>query len=157
MPFDALFIPDSHEKVIVIAPQLAFNHLQPLRLLGPDGWQRSDLLKMAGAQVEGAVVAEPFDVESPSPFVQEFVRQYEETIQAPPDVFAAQAFDATNLALAELARGASDRESLRAGLLRVREAPGVAGTTTIRSDGNAEKRASLIGVQGGRFVPLEGP
>jgi ABC-type branched-subunit amino acid transport system substrate-binding protein len=157
MPFDALFIPDSHEKVIIIAPQLAFNHLQPLRLLGPDGWQSPDLLKMAGPQVEGAVVAEPFDAESPSSFVQEFVRRYEETIQAPPDVFAAQAFDATNLALAELARGASDRESLRAGLLRVRDAPGAAGTTTIRSDGNAEKRASLIGVQGGRFVPLQGP
>jgi ABC-type branched-subunit amino acid transport system substrate-binding protein len=157
MSFDALFIPDSHEKVIIIAPQLAFNHLQPLRLLGPDGWQSPDLLRMAGAHVEGAVLAEPFDAGSPSPLVQEFVRQYLETTQAPPDVFAAQAFDATNLALAELARGASDRESLRAGLLRVRETPGVAGTTTIRSDGNAEKRASLVGVQGGRFVPLQGP
>jgi ABC-type branched-subunit amino acid transport system substrate-binding protein len=157
MPFDALFIPDSHEKAVIIAPQLAFNHLQPLRLLGPDGWHSPDLLKMAGSQVEGAILAEPFDVESRSPLVQEFVRQYEETMQATPDVFAAQAFDATNLALAELSRGASDRESVRAGLLRVHEAPGVAGTTTIRSDGNAEKRASLVGVQGGRFVPLQGP
>ena len=74
-----------------------------------------------------------------------------------PDVFAAQAFDAANLALAELSRGANDREALRAALLRVHEMPGVAGTTTIRSDGIAEKRASLLGVQGGRFVSLQGP
>ena len=157
MPFDALFIPDSHEKAMLIAPQLAFNHLQPLRLLGPHGWQSPDLLKMAGPQVEGAVLAEPFDAGSRSPLVQEFVRQYQETMKATPDVFAAQAFDAANLALAELSRGASDRESLRAGLLRVHETPGVAGTTTIRSDGNAEKQASLVGVQGGRFVSLQGP
>ncbi|HTF34803.1 MAG TPA: penicillin-binding protein activator [Myxococcota bacterium] len=157
MPFDALFIPDSGEKVIMIAPQLAFNHLQPLRLLGPDGWQHANVLKLAGAQLEGAVVAEPFDAGNPSPLVQEFVRQYQETMRAMPDVFAAQAFDAANLALAELSRGASDREALRAGLLRVHETPGVAGTTTIRSDGIAEKRASLLGVQGGRFVSLQGP
>jgi len=157
MPFDALFVPDSHEKVIIIAPQLAFNHLQPLRLLGSHGWQSPDLLKMAGPQVEGAVLASPFDAGSSSPLVQEFVRQYQESIHAAPDVFAAQAFDAANLTLAELSRGASDRESLRAGLLRVHETPGVAGTTTIRSDGNAEKRASLLGVQGGRFVSLQGP
>jgi ABC-type branched-subunit amino acid transport system substrate-binding protein len=157
MPFDALFIPDSHEKAAIIAPQLAFNHLQPLRLLGPDGWHSPDLLKLAGPHVEGAIVAQPFDVGSQSPLVQEFVRQYEDTVQATPDVFAAQAFDATNLALAELSRGASDREALRAGLLRVHGTPGVAGTTTIRSDGNAEKRASLVGVQGGRFVSLQGP
>jgi branched-chain amino acid transport system substrate-binding protein len=157
MPFDALFIPDSGEKVIMIAPQLAFNHLQPLRLLGPDGWQHPDVLKLAGAQLEGAVVAEPFDAGNQSPLVQEFVRQYQETMHAMPGVFAAQAFDAANLALAELSRGASDREALRAGLLRVHETPGVAGTTTIRSDGIAEKRASLLGVQGGRFVSLQGP
>jgi ABC-type branched-subunit amino acid transport system substrate-binding protein len=157
MPFDALFLPDSHEKAIIIAPQLAFNHLQPLRLLGPHGWESPDLLKMAGPQVEGAVFAEPFDAGNSSSLVQEFVRQYQETIHTMPDVYAAQAFDAANLALAELSRGASDRESVRAGLLRVHETPGVAGTTTIRSDGNAEKRASLLGVQGGRFVSLEGP
>ncbi|HKE12278.1 MAG TPA: penicillin-binding protein activator [Myxococcota bacterium] len=157
MPFDALFIPDSHEKAVIIAPQLAFNHLQPLRLLGPDGWHSPDLLKLAGPQVEGAILAEPFDVGSPSPLVQEFVREYEATVQATPDVFAAQAFDATNLALAELSRGAGDREALRAGLLRVHGTPGVSGTTTIRPDGNAEKRASLVGVQGGRFVSLQGP
>jgi len=157
MPFDAVFIPDSREKAIIIAPQLAFNHLQPLRILGPDGWQNPEVLKMAGPQLEGAILAEPFDAGSSSSLVQEFVRQYKETMRATPDVFAAQAFDATNLALAELSRGASDRESLRTGLLRVHETPGVAGTTTIRSDGNAEKRASLVGVEGGRFVPLQGP
>jgi len=157
MPFDALFIPDSREKAIMIAPQLAFNHLQPLRVLGPHGWQSPEVLKLAGPQLEGAVLAEPFDAGSRSPLVQEFVRQFQATMRSPPDVFAAQAFDAANLAFVELSRGASNRESLRAGLLRVHEAPGVAGTTTIRADGNAEKRASLLEVQGGRFVSLQGP
>jgi ABC-type branched-subunit amino acid transport system substrate-binding protein len=157
MPFDALFIPDSREKAIIIAPQLAFNHLQPLRLLGPHGWQSPEVLKMAGPQLEGAVLAEPFDAGSHSPLVQEFVRQFQATMHATPDVFAAQAFDAANLTFVELSHGASNREALRAGLLRVHETPGVAGTTTIRADGNAEKRASLLEVQGGRFVSLQGP
>ncbi len=157
LPFDALFIPDTREKATLIAPQLAVLKLTPLRLLGPHGWQHPDLLKLAGRQVEGAVMAEPFDAGSNSRFVQDFVREYEATMQSAPDVFAAQAFDATNMVLTELAQGSHDREAVREGLLRVHDAPGVAGSTSVHPDGNAEKRASLIGVVSGQFVRLQGP
>lgn len=157
LAFDALFIPDAREKALLIAPQLAVLKVAPLRLLGPRGWQHPDLLKLAGRQVEGAVMAEPFDAGSNSRLVQDFVREYQASMQATPDVFAAQAFDATNLVLTELAHGTQDREAVREGLLRVREAPGVAGSTSVRPDGNAEKRASLIGVVSGQFVRLQGP
>jgi ABC-type branched-subunit amino acid transport system substrate-binding protein len=67
-------------------------------------------------------------------------------------VFAAQAYDATNLVLVQMARGRQRRESLRKGVLSTEAYPGVSGVITIGPDGNAHKRPYLLGVERGRVV-----
>jgi len=154
-PMDAIFIADSREVADVLVPQLAYNDLGGVRILGPRGWAEADLVSVAGKQVEGAILAEPFDPSSPEPLVHAFVERYRRDFGEAPDVFAAQAYDAATLALAQLASGGTSREGMRAGLARVREVPGVAGATTIASDGNAQKRAFLIAIVNGelRAIP----
>ena len=44
--FDALFIAESYENVVLIAPQLAFHEVFGPRLLGPDGWYHEDLVRV---------------------------------------------------------------------------------------------------------------
>jgi len=153
-PFDAIFVADSREVAGVLVPQLAFADLHGVRVLGPRGWAKPDLISVAQKSVEGAILAEPFDPASPDPIVREFVERYRDEFGEEPDVFAAQAYDAAILALAQLAGGGTSREAVRAGLSTVREAPGVAGATTIAPDGNGQKRAFLIGVVDGTLAPI---
>lgn len=153
-PFEAVFVADARERAVLIASQLTFHNLTGARLLGPRGWAHPEFLREGGRHVEGAILAEPFDPESGMPLVDEFVRRSRNGFDGEPDVLAAQAFDATLLAVAGLARGEVGRESMRAGLSRVRDVPGVAGATTVREDGNSSKRASLLAVEHGRFVRL---
>ena len=78
----------------------------------------------------------------------------DQTSQSPEDL-AAQAYDAANLVLVQLARDRSSREGVRDGLLSTQAYPGVTGVLTMRSDGNASKRPFLLAIERGRIVPVE--
>jgi len=153
--FDALFVADTHERAVLLAPQLAFHDVDEVMLLGPSGWNHPDLVRIAGRHVEGAVFPEPFFAESRFAFVQDFRERYRATFGAEPDAMAARAFDAARLVLVQLARELTSREEVRQGLLTVRAHPGISGVTRIGPDGNARKRPFLLGVRGGHVVSLD--
>lgn len=153
--FDVLFIPDSSDKIALVAPGLAFNEVRGVQLLGTSDWLDLELLRVARRHVSGAVISTPFYAESDLPFVAEFVDGYQNTFDAIPSAYAAQAFDATNLILVQLASGRTDRSGIREGLLDTRAYPGVTGVLTMQPDGNARRRPFLLGVSGRRFRSLD--
>jgi ABC-type branched-subunit amino acid transport system substrate-binding protein len=150
--FDALFIPESHENVVLIAPQLAFHEVDGVRLLGPDGWYHEDLVRLGKEHVNGALFTAHFYPDSQVPYVREFTSRYEASFGRRPGVFAAQAYDATNLVLTQMVRGRYRRESVRKGVLAIDAYPGVSGVISMRADGNAQKRPFLLGIERGRVV-----
>ncbi|HSJ95590.1 MAG TPA: ABC transporter substrate-binding protein, partial [Myxococcota bacterium] len=153
--FDALFVPDASDMVGVVTPQLAMQGLDGVVLFGPSAWHHAGLLRDGGTRLEGAFFTSSFDPSHPAPLVQEFARRYGNAFGENPTVFAAQGFDAGNLVALQLARGASDRESVRRSLLETQLYPGVSGPTTFDPDGNARKRPFLVGVESGGLVSLE--
>ncbi len=153
--FDVLFIPDTSEKIALIAPGLAFHEIRDVRLLGSNDWLDPELLRVARQHVSGSVISTPFYAESDIPIVAEFVEGYKNTFDEVPSAYAAQAFDATNLILVQLASGRSDRAGIRKGLLNIRAYPGSTGVLTMRPDGNARRRPFLLGVSGRRFRSLD--
>lgn len=153
--FDALFIPDGYENVGLIAPQLAFHEVEDVQLLGAGGWVHPELIEIAREHVKGAVISSLFDPSSRFPFVASLVEGYRAAFAAEPDVFAAQAYDAANLVLSQLARGRQSRDEVRDGLLRTHAWPGASGVTSLRPDGNARKRPFLLEVTRRGFVPLD--
>jgi branched-chain amino acid transport system substrate-binding protein len=152
--FDALFIPESYEKVVLIAPQLAFHEAVGMTLLGPNGWYDPELVRIAREHVEGALFTAHFYGESDLPFVRRFEGRFESAYAEAPDLLAAQAFDATNLVLVQLAHGAESREDVREGVLHVAGYPGVTGVLTMRADGNARKRPFLLAVEHGHITQV---
>jgi branched-chain amino acid transport system substrate-binding protein len=153
--FDALFIPDAHDKVGLIALQLAASQIHGVRLLGPSGWHHPGLLKAAGPQVEGAFFSSGFDPSHPSPLIQDFATRYQAAYGDAPTQLAAQGFDAANLVALQLLRGARTPADVRGGLVETELYPGVSGVTSIGADGDARKRPFLIEVRGGRMESLE--
>jgi hypothetical protein len=153
--YDALFIPESHDKVVLIAPQLAFHEANGAILLGPNGWHHEDLVKIARKHVEGAHYTVHFHGESEAAPVREFTGRFLAAYAHPPDVLAAQAFDAANLVLIQLARGRESRDEVREGVLDVTSYPGVTGTLTMSADGNARKRPFLLRVERGEILAVD--
>jgi ABC-type branched-subunit amino acid transport system substrate-binding protein len=153
--FDALFIPDAHDKVELIAPQLAYHEIAGVRLLGSSEWNHPDLVRIGRAHVRGAVISTSFHPESELGHVREFVTAYRDSFETEPDEFSSNAYDAANLVLIQLAFGRDSRSEVRDGILRVHGYPGVSGVTTIMPDGNARKRPFLLGVKRGSIVGLD--
>jgi ABC-type branched-subunit amino acid transport system substrate-binding protein len=155
LPFEALFIPDDTDRIGLIAPQLAFYGIERLPLLGTNGWNSPDLVRLAGRFVEGAVFVDGFYRHSPYPFVQEFVNRYFAKYGEEPSILGAQGYDAAGILLTLLARSdIRTREELRLALAQLRDYPGVTGATSFTPQGDSEKVLFLLQVQNGDIVQI---
>jgi ABC-type branched-subunit amino acid transport system substrate-binding protein len=153
--FQALFIPDYAERVGLIAPQIVYYGLEGMQLLGINGWNSPDLLRLAGKFVEGAVFVDGFFLDSPHPVVSKFVRLYTEKYGEEPGILEAQGFDAAGILLAVFKDPTvKSRETLRQALANVRNYQGVTGTTSFNPQGEAEKSLFLLQVQNGKVVQI---
>ncbi len=153
--FDALFIPDSHEKIQLIAPQLAFHEVDGVQLLGSSQWNDEELVKIGRGHVRGAIISTSFDVNSQVAPVRDFVLDYRAEFADDPDEFSSGGFDATRLVLTQLVSGRTTRAQMRDGLLLVYGYPGASGVTTIGPDGNARQRPFLLEVKRGRLRAVD--
>ncbi len=153
--FDALFIPDSHDRIVLIAPQLTFNEVNGVQLLGPGEWNHPELVSIGRKHVRGAVISALFHKSSRFPFVADFVRDYESIYQSEPDVFSAHSYDATRILMVQLAAGEITRKGVRDGILLTQGFPGASGVISVKPDGNARKRPFLLQVRGGRIISLD--
>lgn len=155
VPFEALFIPDYADKVGLVTPQLAFYGLEDTPLLGINGWNSPDLVRLAGRNVEGAVFVDGFFRQSQMPFVKEFVDLYFETYKEEPSILEAQAFDVAGILLDLLDRPKlENREDLRDALNEMQNYPGVTGATSFDRDGEADKILFLLQVKKGSIVQI---
>lgn len=151
--FDALFIPDYADRVGLLVPQLAYYSLEPVQLLGINGWNSPDLVRVGGATVEGAVFVDGFFRDSPLPAVRSFVEQYQQKYGEEPSILAAQGFDAVGMLLSALETpGVRSREELRQALARLQNYHGVTGSTSFDPQGDAAKGLFLLQVRDGQIL-----
>jgi ABC-type branched-subunit amino acid transport system substrate-binding protein len=154
-PFEALFIPDTPDRLALIAPQLPFYGLSGLTLLGSASWDTEDLLEMAGSYIENAVFVSGFFRDSSYPLVQEFANLYLNRYGVEPSLLEAQGYDVAGIVLSQLKAPASaSREGLRSALDQLHNYPGVTGATRFTPAGEAEKVLYLLQVKNGALVQL---
>ena len=155
LSFQALFIPDYADRIVLIAPQVAFYGIRDIQLLGINGWNSPELLRQAGDHVEGAIFVDGFFRNSFDPVVREFVRMYQDQYGEEPSILEAQGFDAANILLSLLSSSAvRNREELRQGLLRLNGFQGATGATSFDSQGEALKELFVLQVQKGEIVQI---
>ncbi len=152
--FRALFLPGSAESVGLLIPQLAFHNIKDVVLLGVSSWNSPDFLKMAGSYAEGAVFVDGFFKESLDPAVQRFVAQYKRRFHEEPNIFSAQAYDATSLILSAVKEGADTPWEIKTRVGKIKQFAGVSGFVSEIREGEVVKKPFLLKIQRGRFVQI---
>lgn len=128
----------------------------PIQLLGTNGWYSDKLIPLGGKYVEEAVFTSGFFLDSPSPDIQKFVKDFNERFGEKPNLLASQAYDATRMILAAVERGAKTHKEIRNDLAGLRNFPGVTGRTGMDESGESTKEIYLLGVKNRKLTQLSG-
>ena len=117
------------------------------------------LLELAGPAANNMYSTTTFLADSPEANVQAYVKSYEARYNGKPQMFAAQAVDATNIVLrAIVAAGGANatRAKVRDALAKTRNFPGVTGITTFDPETREPaKTLTKLQIQNGKYVLLK--
>jgi branched-chain amino acid transport system substrate-binding protein len=156
---DVLFLPDYYNKVGLIAKQAKEKELGA-KLVGPDGWDSPELVKVAGDAIEGGYFSNHYSPEDTRPEVVNWVKKYREKFGQTPDALGTLVYDATNMLL-EAIRGAGsdDPGRIRDALASLKGFEGVTGKFTMDENGDPIKSAVIIQIRDGKqkFLQVVNP
>lgn len=149
---DVIFVPGYYGDVAVIAKQAKELGLTA-PLLGGDGWDSPELVKIAGDAIEGAYFSNHYTVEDQDPKIQAFAKDFSGKYKETPDGLAALGYDSAKILADAMERAKSLKPSdIREALAATKDFPGVTGTITIDAERNATKSAVVLQVTGGKFA-----
>ncbi len=151
---DALYIAGYYTEAAKIAQQAKDQGLN-VQILGADGFYSPVLLELGGDAVEGAVFTAGFFTDDPSENTQNFVKVYKEKFNSEPDMFAAQAYDATMILLTAIKNtDGKGGEALQQEMAKTKDFPGITGNTSFTDVGDAIKDIIILKVEDGKFTKL---
>jgi ABC-type branched-subunit amino acid transport system substrate-binding protein len=153
---DAVFIPDTHSKAGLIAPQLLFYDVKDVLLLGTNLWHSENLIKIAQKYVQGALVPAAFYSGSNKIQVVDFIDRFENVFKEKPGFIEAVAYD-TAMILFQVVSQAEikSRRELRDRLQTIRNYNGVTGPTSFQTTGEVDKKLHLFRIVKDKFVEVE--
>ena len=150
--FDALFVPDGTSAIGQIAPMLAYQEANDIRLLGTNIWNTSGLLKRGERFVEGAVFVDGI-LSSDRRFRRsKFYREFQKTFDETPGLFEAQGFDAGLMVRELIEKGERTRVGLAEGLADLKTFKGSLGTLFVNSSREVERPLVPLTVEKGRII-----
>lgn len=156
LPFEALFIPDSHFRVRMIAAQLAFYDVTNIALVGTSLWHSPDLLKKDAEYVEGAVFADSFSVTSYLPETNDFIDIYYAQYRREPGNLEALAYDTMEMTLHILEdQAVQTRADFVKALLSVDRHRGATGMTSFNGEHVAQKTPFILRIRNGKIVQVK--
>ncbi len=171
--FDALFIPDYHRNIGLIAPALAVEEInantcmevskaisarqgKPIQLLGANGWNFPELVERGGKFVECSVFVDGFFINSEREETKAFVEAYREVHQGKdPSLLEASGYDSAKILRMILEdEKPTTRAAVKDALLKVRNFPGATGSTSFNAQREASKPLFLLTIVDGEIKEL---
>lgn len=156
---EALFIPDNVERVGLILPQLAYNGVTGLTLLGTSLWHNPKLLEAGGRLLQNAIIPDAFDAKNPASQVAAFVTEFQKAMSREPNVIDAHGYDSA-LLLRRILQGPQPprtRQAMREALAEIKGVRGACGELSMGPDRRVRKPLPLFTVRGDAFQRLEVP
>ncbi len=141
---EVLFIPDYYNKVGLIAKQ-ARQFGVTAKLLGGDGWDSPEMLKIAGEAIHGGFFTNHYSPDDPRPEVQEWVQKYQAKYGRRPDALATLGYDGALLLIEALRKAVKpEPNDIRDALLQIKDFSCVSGKITFDEWGNPIKSAVVL-------------
>lgn len=154
--FEALFIPDSHQRVKMITSQLAYYNVMGVKLLGTSLWHSPDLVKNGAEYLEGAVFVDSFFANGYLPETNDFVDVYYAAYGREPGNIDALSYDTMDIVLKVLEKQKiKTRDEFLEALLDVRGFRGATGNVSFNGKRVAQKDAFILMVQNGMIVQVK--
>ena len=149
---DALFLPQYYDAVGLIAKQAKEVGITAT-MLGGDGWDSADLVKIGGDAVNGGYFINHYSPDDTAKEVQDFLTAYKAKFSGKtPDALAALAYDAGKLLVSAMEKaGTTDGEKVREAMQNL-NATVVSGNITFDKDRNPIKGAAIIKIEDGKQV-----
>lgn len=145
---DVLVLPDYYSVVGVIADQARKIGITS-QLMGGDGWDSPELVKIGGDSVEGAFFVNHYSPNDTDESVQEFVNSYKEKYGQTPDAFAALSYSTLQLFEEAITKaGSTDGEAVKEALKNI-DANTISGNIKFDENRNPQKSVSIIKIENG--------
>lgn len=145
---DVLVLPDYYSVVGVIADQARKIGITS-QLMGGDGWDSPELVKIGGDAVEGAFFVNHYSPNDTDEAVQEFVNSYKEKYGQIPDAFAALSYSTLQLFEEAITKaGSTDGEAVKEALKNI-EGETISGNIKFDENRNPQKSVSIIKIENG--------
>ena len=166
--FDALFIPDTYRKVVMIAGFLAAENIwggfyedadkekrRIITYLGTELWGNEELIESGHRYLQGAIIPSNYYTDLEHEANHNFIASFGGVYGSSPGLYEAFAFEALELVLYVLFEARTTRpEVLRQKLSEVMDFPGLNGTFGFDGNGNTTRRPLLLELKGQNFVPV---
>jgi ABC-type branched-subunit amino acid transport system substrate-binding protein len=159
--FEGIFIPDSYQRVALVASALAFQEFPvgafrphagdaPITLLGLNAWNNEDLARRGGNYVVGSIFVDAFDPHATDPATSRFVDRWRDRGAGDPSVVEAVGYDTMALVGLAVKAGGDPSTALLAAQMEL----GVAGTRRFAPDRHVERTWRLLTVTKAGIEPL---
>lgn len=150
---EAIFCSGYYGEVSLMAPQArALGITVPF--LGGDGWDSPVLTEgEAKTALEGSYFSNHYSEQDTSPVVRDFIGRFQKKFNEVPGAMSALGYDAMYI-IAKVIKdgGKADAETIRAGLDKLKDYPGVTGMITIDEKHNAKKPLIVLQIKDGKFT-----
>ena len=150
---DAIFLPDDHKTVGLIASHLHYHDMN-ITLLGTIGWNTPDLLRYGEKSIEGAVFVDPLNMNSTNYIMKNFATSYRYHYQTDPSELVALAYDSTRIILHTLTEGATNSVEVSMHLRRLHDFPSLSGPASMTTNGLLERPLFVLKVERGTIVQI---
>lgn len=149
---DAIFVTGYYTEAGLIAQQARELGIT-CPLIGGDGWDSEQTVKIGKKAVEGCFFANHYSPDEKRPEVQAFVTAYKAKFNGKvPDAMAILGYDAMKLMADAITRaGSTDGAKIRDALAATKGFPGAAGAITIDAKRNASKPIVIVKIENGEF------
>ncbi|SMC49589.1 ABC-type branched-chain amino acid transport system, substrate-binding protein [Desulfocicer vacuolatum DSM 3385] len=153
--FEALFIPDAPSRLALILPQLIYNDVTGVVLLGTNIWHHPSLVQQAGPYVRNAVITEGYFAHSDRQGARQFKNAFAGMFETPPKFIEAIAHDTVSMLLETVMDpGVTSAAALRDALSGTRIFDGATGKTMFDREGELHKELFFLTVKNGAFVEI---
>ncbi len=156
---DVIFLPDYYNTVGLIAKQVREVGIKSV-LLGGDGWDSEDLVKIGGDAVEGGYFSNHYSVEQKNPEAVDFIKAYKDKYGKEPDALAALGYDAVTMLFDAIRRaGKTDGPAVKDAINATKNFKAVSGSITLDANRNPIKSAVVVTIAKGKqkFVTQVNP